>query len=479
MTDSIGPPSTPRQAAYGSFPGAASDLADLVGRTPMLRLDRLSPKPGVEVYLKLEMLNPTGSVKDRAAAAMFLDAEKDGTLRPGCTLVEYTSGNLGLSLAALCAARGYKCVLVTHNIVSKEKIRLLRSVGARVVVGDVTLPPGDPHHPKSIVERLAREIEGSVNLNQYENQENPRAHYLTTGPEIYRQTNGRITHLFCTIGTGGTISGVGRFLKEQNPTIQVVAVEPEGSIVSSEVYGQARPTRLPSDIEAIGQYQDIYPTTWLEFVDDVVSVDELEASEMALRIPRETGILAGWSSGAALAGFLKYVQSGRSVQVAVVVMPDGAARYLEKLLSVGFRAMIGASHDLCTAGDLLGLKPEPLRLITARSSDTLGEVLGLSMRHAVRHIPIEVNGRIVGKVERRKLVELLTADPQLALYPVRANLDVSSVPSWTDPPYPVVGSTARIREVVSALRSVECVIVETEGKPIGLLSRSDLTRMEE
>ena len=307
-----------------------NNILEAIGRTPLIRLNRLARSSKASVYAKCDYLNPGGSVKDRIGIAMIDDAERRGLLKPGGTIIEGTSGNTGMGLALVAAVRGYKAVFTMTDKQSKEKVDLLKALGAEVIVCPTAVPPDDPRSYHSVAEKLSREIPNAYHPNQYTNPCNPEVHYGTTGPEIWEDTEGKITHFVTGMGTGGTITGVGRFLKEKNPAINIIGADPVGSLLCEFFHHGTVGKAETYKVEGIGE--DFFPTT-LDFsvLDDVIRVSDKESFLWARRLARMEGILAGGSAGSALAAAMQVVPSLSEMDFLVVLIPDTGNRYLSKL----------------------------------------------------------------------------------------------------------------------------------------------------
>jgi len=318
-------------------------VLDAIGNTPLVRLGRISRGLKPKIYAKLEFMNPGGSVKDRIAAFLVQEAEKKGLLKKGGTIIEPTSGNTGVGLAMLAAVRGYKAVFTIPDKVSQEKRALLESYGATLVVAPTDLPPDSPGHYINVARRLKEETPNSYMPNQYKNLANPRAHYSTTGPEIWRQTKGKVDAFVAGVGTGGTISGAGRYLKERKKSVLVVGVEPEGSIYGNLKHGTKNPIH-PYLVEGIGE--DFVPSTYdPKVVDDILTVGDEESIGVAHRLATEEGILAGGSSGTAVAGALRLAKQKPALKLIVVILPDSGRSYLSKIYNPAWLTKHGFSED--------------------------------------------------------------------------------------------------------------------------------------
>jgi len=320
-------------------PGKADDILEIIGNTPLVRLSKLGRDVKPAVYAKLEFMNPGGSVKDRIAQFLVRDAEEKGLLKKGGTIIEPTSGNTGVGLAILAAVKGYRSIFTMPDKVSEEKRALLRAYGSEVIITPTAVPPDSPEHYVNVAKRLSREVAGSYMPNQYSNPGNPEAHYRTTGPEIWEQTEGKVDALVACVGTGGTISGCGRYLKEVNPKIRVVGIEPEGSIYHNKKYGTDFPLHTYL-VEGIGE--DFVPATYDQsVVDEVDQVSDRDAFATALRFTREEGIFAGGSSGAAVAGALKFAEKNGGLSCVVVILPDSGRGYISKFYNEDWRKSKG------------------------------------------------------------------------------------------------------------------------------------------
>ncbi|WP_460795818.1 cystathionine beta-synthase [Nocardioides pacificus] len=458
-------------------------LLDLIGNTPLVRLSRSLDDPdtdaaarlagtttGPMVLAKVEYLNPGGSIKDRIAVRMVDAAEKSGALQPGGTIVEPTSGNTGVGLAMVAQERGYQCIFVCPDKVSEDKRNVLKAYGAQVVVCPTAVAPEHPDSYYNVSDRLASQP-GAWKPDQYSNQENPRSHYETTGPEIWAQTDGRITHLVTGVGTGGTISGIGRYLKEQNPAVQVVGADPAGSVYSG---GTGRPYL----VEGVGE--DFWPTTYDKSVADrIIEVSDADSFAMTRRLAREEALLVGGSSGMAawaarqLARELAGTPEGENA-VIVVVLPDSGRGYLTKVFNdewLGQYGFLAASSEQ-TVGEVLrgksGVLPD---LVHTHPSETIAEAVhilreyGVSQMPVVRAEPPIVAAEVAGSVSERTLLDALYAGTAKLTDPVEDHMS---------PPMPTVGATSSASAAVEELEAADAVLVHEDGKPVGVLTRQDL-----
>src|SRR5579859_1975659 len=381
-------------------------VLDLVGSTPVVQLARISRDVPGMLLAKLEYLNPGGSVKDRIGLAMIEAAEREGQLRPGGTIVECTSGNTGVGLAIAAAIKGYKTIFVMPDKMSDEKIRQLRAFGARVVITPTAVEPDDPRSYYSVARRLATETPNAMLAGQYWNAANPEAHYRSTGPELWRQTGGRIRAFIAGMGTGGTISGTGRFLKEQNPDIQIVGVDPVGSLLHH--YFQTREL-IPAHgykIEGVGE--DFLPGT-LDFrvIDDTVQVSDREAFSMTRRLVREEGLFCGGSAGMAMAGALKWLHTSQlsADDIVVVLLPDSGTRYLSKVFDDAWMRENGfLAH--ATVADLLAARPR--EVITAQEQTSVEAAIRQMKTHGISQLPVlDSLGQLHGIINESDLLDHL------------------------------------------------------------------------
>ncbi len=452
----------------------AESVVDLIGGTPLVRLTRVTRDLGPDaplVLAKVEYFNPGGSVKDRVAVRMVDAAEASGQLRPGGTIVEPTSGNTGVGLALVAQQRGYHCVFVCPDKVGQEKINTLRAYGAEVVVCPTAVDPSDPRSYYSVSDRLARETPGGWKPDQYANPANPRSHYETTGPEIWAQTEGRVTCFVTGVGTGGTISGVGRYLKEvSDGRVRVVGVDPEGSVYSG---GTGRPYL----VEGVGE--DFWPDAYDRSVaDDVVPVSDADSFRMTRRMAREEGLLVGGSCGMAVVGALRTAQRLGPDDVVVVLLPDGGRGYLNKIFNDRWMADYGFLDAGTgeTVGELLAAKsragggatPE---LVHTHPNETVRDAIDILREYGVSQLPVVraeppvTAGEVVGSVDEKVLLD--------ALFAGRASLS-DRVERHMSPPLPIIGSGEPVSAAVVEFGTADALVVHVDGKPTGVVTRQDV-----
>ena len=443
---------------------AADSLLDLVGETPLVRMDRIGRELRCTLLAKLELFNPGGSVKDRIGIRMVEAAERTGLLKPGGTIVEPTSGNTGVGLAIVAARRRYRCIFTMPDKMSAEKINLLRAYGAEVVVCPTAVAPEHPDSYYSVAKRLAEEIPGAFRPNKYENPENPRAHELTTGPEIWRQTAGRVTHFVAGVGTGGTITGAGRYLKAQG-NVTIVGADPEGSVYTG---GGGRPYL----VEGIGE--DFWPATFdPKVVDRYVMVSDRESFHTARRVTREEGILVGGSAGTAVHAALAVGRELGPDDVVVVLIPDSGRGYISKLYNDDWLADYGFLRaGGVTVADVLGRKGQAIPdLVHVHPDESVRSSIDLMREYDVSQLPVIkaepplAFAEVAGSVRELTLLDRVFGDQSLLERPVSEVMD---------PPLPTVGSGQPVDEVVDALDKGAAVLVVDAGHPIGIITRSDM-----
>ncbi len=441
------------------------DLIALIGHTPMMRLDRTARDVDCHLLAKLELYNPGFSSKDRPALAMIKTAERDGRLRPGGTIVEPTSGNTGVGLAIVAARKGYRCVFVCPDKVAPDKIAQLRAYGAEVHVCPTSVDPSHPDSYYSVSDRLARELPNAWKPDQYHNPDNPRSQYETTGPEIWEQTKGRITHFVCGVGTGGTISGIGKYLKEENPAIRTIGADPEGSVYSG---GSGRPYL----VEGIGE--DFWPSTYdPSVIDEVVAISDAVSFATARRVTREEGLLIGGSGGTAIAAALHVAAGLPSDAVVVVHIPDSGRGYLSKLYDDGWMADHGFLRSAGpTVGDLLRSRDPGLPLLvhthpdeSVRQAIEILREFEVSQMPVVKHEPPVVLAEVVGAVSERELLQAAIADP--------AALD-KPVGDMMGQKMPTIGIGEPIDLAIVRLEQASAALVLDGGHPVAVITRSDV-----
>jgi cystathionine beta-synthase len=445
------------------------NVVELIGDTPLVRLRRVTEGIAATVLAKVEYLNPGGSVKDRIALRMIEDAERAGLLRPGGTIVEPTSGNTGVGLALVAQLRGYRCVFVCPDKVSEDKQNVLRAYGAEVVVCPTAVAPTDPRSYYSVSDRLAKEIPGAWKPDQYANPANPRSHYETTGPEIWAQTEGRITHFVAGVGTGGTISGVGRYLKEvSGGAVRVIGADPEGSVYSG---GTGRPYL----VEGVGE--DFWPKTYdRNICDEIIEVTDKESFELTRRLAREEGLLVGGSCGMAVAAALVVARKAGPQDVVVVLLPDGGRGYLSKIFNddwmarYGFLTTTGEAEP--TVADALARKGGAMPpLVHVHPTETIRDAIDYLREYGVSQLPVlkaeppVVTGEIAGSVAEKDLLDALFTGQAQLRDPIERHMG---------PPLPVIGGGQPVREAVALLEKADAAIVLVDGKPAGVLTRQDL-----
>lgn len=445
------------------------NILQTIGRTPLVRLNRIAHTP-CPVYLKVEFFNPGGSVKDRIALNMITEAEESGRLTPGGTIVEATSGNTGVGLAIVAAIKGYKTIFVMPDKMSLEKIQLLRAYGAKVVITPTAVEPDDPRSYYNVARQIVMDTPGAILASQYHNPENPRSHYQTTGPEIWEQTGGKVTDVIMTMGTGGTISGTGKYLKEKNPGIRIIGVDPAGSILLETWQHGSIPedaVSRPYKVEGIGE--DFLPSTLdLTVIDDVIQVTDKESFQWARRLAREEGIFAGGSSGAALAAALRYAADLTPDRVVVVLLPDSGSRYLSKFYDDNWMQENGFQPRDWTEVSLSDiLEAKPIRgLITARTNDSMTDVIALMKTHDISQMPIlDIDGKLAGLVTEVDLLENMLEHKH------KANETISGI---VHPAKAVFPLDSPVNTILSSILERQVVLITDQDRPIGILTKIDV-----
>lgn len=446
-------------------------MIELVGNTPLVKLNSITEGIRATVLAKVEYFNPGGSVKDRIAVRMIEAAERSGALQPGGTIVEPTSGNTGVGLAMVAQRKGYKCIFVCPDKVSTDKINVLRAYGAEVVVCPTAVDPEHPDSYYNVSDRLVRETPGAWKPDQYSNPDNPRSHYETTGPELWEQTEGKITHFVAGVGTGGTISGTGRYLKEvSEDRVQVVGADPEGSVYSG---GSGRPYL----IEGVGE--DFWPTAYDRTVADrIVAVSDKDAFQMTRRLAREEGLLVGGSCGMAVVAALRVAEELGPDDVVVVLLPDSGRGYLSKIFNDEWMADYGFLEEEGPAvrvGDVLQGKEGGLpSLVHMHPDETVGQAIEVLREYGVSQMPIVKPGaghpdvmaaEVIGSVVERELLDALFAQRAALTDPLEKHMSA---------PLPHVGSGEPVEDLMAVLGGADAAIVLVEGKPTGVVSRQDL-----
>lgn len=444
-----------------------NSILELFGKTPLVKLNHITKDIKAGVFAKMESMNPGASVKDRIGLAMIEDAEKRGLLKPDGTIIEATSGNTGIGLALTSAVKGYKCIFTMTEKVSVEKRRYLQALGADVVICPMTAKHDTPENYVNVAKRINAETPNSLFIYQYNNPSNPDAHYHTTGPELWEQTQGRITHFVGSLGTGGTVSGTGRFLKEKNPNIKIIAADPYGSIFKTYKESGIMTEGTPYLVEGIGQ--DMLPeNVHFKYIDEIINITDKDSFHLSRRLGREEGIFCGGSTGTNLAAALRVAKDLDENGVVVFVVCDTGERYLskhhsdewmrEKRLLEKDKTTIGVVFQTKLSGGLPNM-------ISASANETIGEALARLEQYNVSQIPVLDENRSVGSLTEADLMSMIIDDP------ATIERKVSEV---MGKPYPVIDESEDIRHGIQYLKESPAILVSQYGRLIGILTRYDV-----
>ena len=445
-----------------------NSVLDTIGWTPLIRLHRVTDGARTPVYVKVEFMNPGGSVKDRIGLAMIEAAEREGRLKKGGTIVEGTSGNTGIGLAIAAAIKGYRCIFTMPDKMSQEKVRLLKAFGADVIVTPTAVPPDHPDNYVQTAKRIVAETPGAILADQFYNPVNPEVHYMTTGPELWEQTEGNITHLVAAAGTGGTISGAGRFLKEQNPDIKVIAGDPIGSIFTQYHRTGIKGESTPYKVEGIGN--DKLPSTlWFDVIDEMHPVSDREAFHMARRLTREEGLFAGGSSGLIATIAMRVAREVDDPDAMIVcILPDTGERYLSKVYNEEWlREHRLLEPDRLTARDILERKNvDAPELVSVERNSIVREALALITKHNISQLPVCDADNCVGSVSEATLMSRIIENPAVLEQGVHELMDA---------PFPVIEAGTPMTGIGRLLtRQNPAVLVRENGHLAGIVTRYDM-----
>ncbi len=450
-----------------------NNILGAMGNTPLVKLERIGKDLPVPLYAKLEFMNPGGSVKDRVGANIIEQYEKRGEIKPGGTIVEATSGNTGVGLAIAAALKGYKTIFVMPDKMSNEKILHLRAYGSKVVITPTDAGPGDPRSYYEVAKKFVRDIPNAILANQYHNPDNPATHEMSTGPEIWEQTEGKVTDVIIGIGTGGTLTGVGRYLKSKNPNIQIVGVDIEGSILT-EIWqnkGVIPPGAYPKTYKVEGIGEDFLPSTMdIQYIDAIERASDRESFLWARQLVKQEGIFAGGSSGSAIAGALKYCKNLPAGRIAVVILPDSGSRYLSKFYDDKWMREFGflsTEFDETTLSDLLIAKPNK-KLLSASLGDTIRKVVSVMKQNAVSQMPvINQAGELAGMIEEVDLLSHLLESHE-------GHSNDESIDHLVQKAKSVFTPETSLEEAMQSLKSGDALIIVDQNKPVGILTKMDV-----
>jgi cystathionine beta-synthase len=446
--------------------GAVPNILEAVGKTPIVKLQKVARHVAADIFVKAEFLNPAGSMKDRVAMHIIADAERRGLLRPGGTIVEATSGNTGMGLAMVAAIRGYSCIFVMPDKMSHEKIASLRAFGAKVVICPTAVDPEDPRSYYSVSRRIVEETPGAFYANQYHNPANPEAHYVSTAPEIWEQTGGEIDVFCAGMGTGGTISGCGRYFKERKPSLKIVGVDPIGSLYYEYVKTGRLTKPFSYYVEGIGE--DFLPSTMnLKIIDEVTRVDDKECFLMTRRLTREEGLFCGGSGGAAVAGAVKYAEKSGKKENILVLLPDGASKYLSKVFNDEWMRQNGFLDEpdpLGTVADVLG-RSKMRKLITAKKGDAIRKVIGLLRDNGISQVPVFEDRRMIGMIAEADLLRhMVSADGKLD----------DPIDTLIESDYATVTPATKVVLLRNIFNDAKLVVVQEGEEVVGIITKIDL-----
>ena len=443
------------------------NILEVIGHTPMIRLNRVARGVRPTMLAKLEYLNPGGSVKDRIGITMLEAAEQAGKIKPGGTIIEGTSGNTGMGLALAAAIKGYQCIFTMPDKMSQEKIDALRALGAEVIVTPSQVDHHDPRSYHSVALRLSREIPNSIYPNQYENPANAEAHYKTTGPEIWEQTEGRITHIVIGVGTGGTITGVARFLKQRNPKIRVIGADPVGSIFAEMFNSGRKPQAQPYKLEGIGQ-DELPANVDFSVIDEIHAVADKQAFLLTRQLARYEGIFAGGSAGAALYVALKSAEKLTENDLVVVIIPDSGTRYLSKIYNDNWMRenQFVESRIKVSAGQVINEKARRAgTLVSIPLGVTVEQAASLMREHDISQLPVIEGGEVVGSISETRILEILVSDPVAKRKPVA---------EYMEKPFPVLSVDASIDDIAHSMDHQRSAILVKHAAGFDILTKSDL-----
>ena len=446
-----------------------NNILETIGDTPLIKLNSIAADVKPTILAKVEYFNPGNSIKDRLALKMVEDAERNGYLKPGGTIIESTSGNTGMGLALAASIKGYRCIFTMPDKQSQEKIDILRAMGAEVIVTPTAVEPDDPRSYYSVAKRLGKEIPNSFYFNQYDNPSNRAAHYAWTGPEIWEQSEGKVTHFIAGMGTCGTISGVSKYLKEQNPNVKTIGIDTYGSVFQKyKETGEIDENEIYSYLtEGIGE--DILPDNCkIDLVDEILKVTDKDGALMARRLARLEGLFCGWSCGTAVHGALEYAKNLGKDDVVVIIMPDHGTRYLGKVYNDAWMSDHGFidAGKMLTAEEILNRKDDRKPVLTVAPAQSLADAIKIMRDHNLSQIPVEENGKILGSINETRVLNTILDDPTLKDAPVSSALNDA---------FPFVLPSTRI-DVISKMinRDNPAVLVQPADGDLEIITKYDL-----